>query len=152
MWKRISMLLIGAAVFAGCQAKQAAPEPEPTVEKASPFPAAQARLTRTYTCPAQVTGYDPTAPSKILGYFKPGSVLKMGDQVTPAGMVLVTYQDPGGPLITAYCYATDVGLGPPGAQPQAQPQATPPPEKPKGLSGSRPTDGNSRYKPMGGGF
>src|SRR6185295_11807167 len=131
-----------SVVLVGCQAK--APE-EPEAEKpaaqSQAFPAAQARLTRTYVCSGQGTAYDPSHPSQILGHFKPGSELRISEAATAPGMVLVSYQDPSGPMITALCKAEEVG------QTASQPAApSPPPEqasnKPKGLSGSRPAQTN----------
>jgi hypothetical protein len=139
-----------SVILLGCQAK--APEKEPEAEKPAPqaFPAAQARLTRTYVCSGQVTAYDPSHPSQILGHFKPGSELRISDSATAPGMVLVSYQDPSGPMITALCKADDVG------QTTSQPATpSPPPEqaanKPKGLVSSRPAETNPKYKPLGGG-
>jgi len=151
---RVLVPVVICAWIFGCQPKAPEPEPEETPKQAVGFPAAQARLNRVYTCPSQVTAYDPTTPSKVLGYFQAGSQLKLSDQVNPAGMVLVTYQDPKGPLITAMCYAADVGLGPPRPPAQPQPEAPKAPilEDPKGLSGSQPKENNPRYKPLGSGF
>ena len=152
------LVAISSAVLFGCEPqKQPQAEVEPEQVPAVGFPAAKNRTAsaavqtglQTYVCTQQVAAYDPANPSQQLGFFKTGSELQLTLTPTGPGMVVVTYQDPSGTLITAVCRAEDVGVAPPGQSASAPSQE---PQKPKGLSGGVKTQGNPKYKPLGGGL
>jgi len=151
------LLAVTAALLCGCSV-QKEPEPKAThteitgevsAQKSPSAPVAPSG--QSVICSSQVLAYNPSDPSKKLGFFKAGSELHISDGAAAPGMVLVTYQDPSGPLITALCRAEDVGMAPPSSQPAAsiassQPQLV----KPRSLGGSRPAQSNPNYKPIGG--
>lgn len=150
----IFLLATSAALLCGCSAKK---EPEPKVAAHEPAQKSHgvtaAPAGRSVTCTSQVIAYNPSDPSKKLGFFKTGSELHVSETAVAPGMVLVTYQDQGGPLITAFCRAEDLGMVPTVI---ARPVATATPAtsstgqvKPKSLGGSRPTETNPNYKPIG---
>ena len=152
----LPLLAIGSAILLGCEAqKQPEPEANPEQPPAFGFPAARNRTkdsgVQFFICTQQIAAYDPSNPSKQLGFFKTGSELQLTITPAPPGMVLVTYQDPSGQLITALCRAEDVGVAPPPSA-YAPPPQQQEPEKPKGLGGSRPPQQNPNFKSLGGGL